>query len=850
MPYLVIKTFQKDETTPGSFMICYVELSQNPPSEDSFDCILPRLPSPRRAFHIRHSITGDSSEQQLPATIRRVGISGSGSHAATLSKVGKKLLIDLWELRLSEAISRVSYPYSHTISSAHAIIDAETVLYQDVGLSLSWDGSLIVAFKTRQTSPGKIHVFEYYGDVYRPQSKGQQVSLPLEPSNCHKKCTLLQSFRGDAKFTNLSISKWDYHSQRFIACDREGFSVYKTTDQWEMLYHVPVFHMYSDRAISTAVGGIFTLEISIYQLSIWDLVTGAPKHLIDTKHRIVGHFLSVTGETLAIAAEEAIFLYSTESGDLLQQFSESCDWWYGFVDGDRGIYGSHPTRQRHAFFITDIRNPSRPKRLVDASLDWNRIVRDVKVGEESDGTNIMLTAVLSFRESILEVNFLEDTLEGTVDEPLCTSACASDRITTPAIAFGEEVSYSGGAFVVQEATYVSQKQLIMDIRFKDGKSKRFWWVANSCFFIKESSRFMTSLSNRSCTRFMTWKLPQSSQDELELIFFGRRDTSEDVIELSTCSHGGYPVLSTVGRDLWLYSREWLSLDDPNVLSEELWMITGGGTFQCNEAMEAEARYLCSFDNHYSTPGNHSKSLVPRVCRIHAGFNNNRARPILKTLLQANNWIPLKAYSRGSNPLGIILEEARTESTAIEVARMLIDYSLNKVKEDNDLVYILYLLECMDELAARYPDLALRITRGFCYIRCYDRKFIINNHRIARPPSLWQIWSSDASKVYECRNPILQLDIANQNFDQLNEGFTEDVFVAPVNLLWSFIPKSHSPCSEFPLGDPNQRTTWIQTLYNIIVLNMNPFSHVYIRPRPFSLEILDNPAVEAVIQYKW
>ncbi|KAF9585560.1 hypothetical protein BGW38_001790, partial [Lunasporangiospora selenospora] len=47
----------------------------------------------------------------------------------------------------------------------------------------------------------------------------------------------------------------------------------------------------------------------------------------------------------------------------------------------------------------------------------------------------------------------------------------------------------------------------------------------------------------------------------------------------------------------------------------------------------------------------------------------------------------------------------------------------------------------------------------------------------------------------------------------------------------------------------QATTWSQAFYHYLLFNMYPFSHVYIWSRFYNLEILDNPAIGAVIQYK-
>ncbi|KAF9580267.1 hypothetical protein BGW38_003153, partial [Lunasporangiospora selenospora] len=641
----------------------------------------------------------------------------------------------------------------------------------------------------------------------------------------------------------------------FVTCDGEGFSVYKTAGEWEMLYHIPQLrhavslYIFGDWGLPEIVGNIMALEISSYQLLIWDLDTGTKRLHIGTQHPIKNRFLSSDGRTLAVVTEENVLLYSTVTGDLLHRFGGSSYDWYGFIEGDRGIYGSYFQERKRIFFITDTRRTSRMERFIAPPLNWDHVVQDIKVGEKWDGTNTKSTVVLSFKGFILEAYYLEDTLAGTEDESQCASSSGSDLVEIPEITFGKEVAYSGGTFTIQETVHGSPRKILMDIRFKDGKSRKYWWIVTRCYFWKASSQFMMVQEFTQSPRFVSWRLPQSSQDELEILFYWIQKRDE-VTKLSIHPNGDYPVLSTAEGDFQLYPGGPCTLADPRSLQKGLFFFILLQKFQCKRAMDAEIKYLCSFVNQYPVQGDHSESLLSNLIKIRNDFDSDRAELLLKKLLQANSWIPLRAYSRGANPVGAILEETKTDSSAYETGRLLINYSLDKAKEHNDLTYILYLLECLDDLTVRYPDLALRITRRFSYIRCQDREFIINNHTIAHPPTFGRLWGSKVSKIHECRNPVLQFLLNTQPDDPLTKNFTEEVFVAPVNILWSFVPNTRSPCKEFPLDDSNLRTTWIQSLYHIILFNMNPFSHVYIRPRFYTLEILDNPAIDAMVQYKW
>ncbi|KAF9585561.1 hypothetical protein BGW38_001791 [Lunasporangiospora selenospora] len=858
-PNLIVELCQKGKTTPGSILLCYVELSQSPPNVVSYDCILPRFTLPRRAFNIQHNISVGSRDTLAPATIFRVAISASGSHAATLAKTGEKMFLDLWELRLSEATSTVTFPYTHTVSSAHAAIEILTGYPKNPKLTLSWDGSQIVVYRVLGSSPDTSYLFEYPRDIHQ-QSHNQQVSLSLQLSKRHNQYPGLQSLSGEAMFVNISTAELGDISERFVACEQSGFSVFKTTESWEMLYHIPTLRCSTfsgyHQVMSAAVGGILALQTSPYQISIWDLASGTPKHLIETTREIRNNLLSSTGETLAVDIGRTLLLYSATSGALLQRHHISSEEWLGFIDGDRYIYGCDPYQPPHNYFMADIGDPFLSKKYIMPLLSTDQNVRDIITGGDWQGTNIKSTLVAYHHGSNLEVSYLEDLPSSTEDEFQCTRECILDVSEVPEIVIGSEVSYPGGIITTQASDHGLLKNISLYIRFKDGKMRQYWWVSSRFHLQEKCSQFTTVYEKSTLLCLSIWRLPRSSQDELELLFYWELNGVNTAHTLSTCSHGGNPTLSTSGGNVRLYEGTSRVALDVKVLFKTIYRIDTSNEMQCYAASEAVFKYIRSFANYYPVPGDHSVSLISKICKARDKFNHERVSLVLKKLLQTDNsnntisWIPLRIYSKRSNPVGIILEKARVDPTVIEMAHIIIEYCLNKARELDDITYILYLLEYMDELTTRYADVALQITRGFGYIRCHDREFVIKNHKIAHPPTFRRFWALNNLRIYECWNPILQVHLNDKGFDAFNDTFTEEVFVAPVNLLWSFVPKALIPCNEFPLGDPHQTTTWLLSLYHAILFNMNPFSHVYIRPRFYKLEIIDNPAIEAVIQYKW
>ncbi|KAF9584529.1 hypothetical protein BGW38_006120, partial [Lunasporangiospora selenospora] len=278
----------------------------------------------------------------------------------------------------------------------------------------------------------------------------------------------------------------------------EGFSVYKTIDQWEMIYHISQprysnsLHTSEEWYLIAAatVGGILALMISGYRFLIWDLNTGMQRYLIDTQHWITNHFLSSDGGTLAIITEKDILLYSTETGDTIHRFDGSSYRWHGFIEGDRYLYGSYYLRGKRRYFIVDTRSTSRLKRYIAPLSNPDHIVQDIMLGEKWDGTNGNPTVVLSFQNLLLETYFLDDVLTSVDDKSHCAIAGGSDLVEIPEIIPGEVIPYSGGTFVIQEIGQGSQRKISLDIRFKDGRSRQYWWINARFYFRKENPRLM------------------------------------------------------------------------------------------------------------------------------------------------------------------------------------------------------------------------------------------------------------------------------------------------------------------------------------------------------------------------
>lgn len=223
----------------------------------------------------------------------------------------------------------------------------------------------------------------------------------------------------------------------------------------------------------------------------------------------------------------------------------------------------------------------------------------------------------------------------------------------------------------------------------------------------------------------------------------------------------------------------------------------------------------------------------------------------------------------------ILRISRRRPEMVVIANEILQKCYNQALLQNRPENLNYLIKCMPELQALYPVIALKVSRWFAYFPARFRQVIIDNHTISNPPFLSKFLSSDPLQLYDCKNPTLQLHHDPTKPDKDRDYFREDVFVAPFSLLWSIkdfnkpdkkepnpFPAKASAAtksaakrrmnydSDFLMVRMSNETSWWKSLLHLIPSQIIPLQHIYIRPRYYQLEILDNPAIEALVEYKW
>ncbi|KAF9584935.1 hypothetical protein BGW38_004611 [Lunasporangiospora selenospora] len=848
--YYEIEVLCSDKSMSASVQLCYIELSQEAPQPGSYDCILPSSPLPRKSIGVWHFEDDHPLVQQVPAYIKGYAISAIGSHVATLSSTGVKLHLDLWDLDLTTSGPRVSYPFSPSIPMATASVTCVKEDHQNICVTLSWDGSQIVVHGSDHATNPLFRLFTHYctRETHRQHLRNRHPPVSLNPSTRCIQHTAFRSFKGCAKFTSTSTSYDGGGSERFIFCIGMDLYVFSTTGEWDMLHCISVLPESSPsdsgNMILTAARGVLVSQASPFQLYIWNIELGKCIHTIDVTRSIVKFYLSSDGSTVTVITTSQILFYSIESGELLQSSSGSYQHTCGYLEGNSGIVQRSHSQGDNRLLILDS-SSLRCRKEVHLPSHEHWSVTDIETRVGSQDSSSQQTIIVCQHGSILEMSLLDDISSRIDGKPLCTPECKTELRPIPEVRAEETIIIPGGMYMIRKngSSDIIGSRTTIDMIFENSRPRRLQLETHKTFITQEHSMVIGVSRSVYGDQCSIWKLPQSPDEECELVLHWLLPSATGEYLIESCPHEKRLVLNRNTE------RVHLSIDRVCAPENASFFFDAVGRLQVymknpgSEASRGAIRYIRSHLNKYPCPEDRLRSVISQICTFWYHEEHEQHKEVLQEILQPqaeNNWIPLARYTENSNPISIILEKSRKHPEAIEIAALIIDYCVQQVRSEQDVAYVMFFLECMDGLTARYPELACRASQAFAYVRCHTQSFL-DNRKISYPPIPRQIWNPGNPKV--CAT--------GATLDSLDREFSEEIFVAPVNLLWSFIPNDKQPyCTEFPTKEPESLTTSARTLFHIIRYSLTSFSHVYVRSRFYSLEILDNPAVEAVVDYKW
>ncbi|KAF9918904.1 hypothetical protein BX616_004413 [Lobosporangium transversale] len=254
--------------------------------------------------------------------------------------------------------------------------------------------------------------------------------------------------------------------------------------------------------------------------------------------------------------------------------------------------------------------------------------------------------------------------------------------------------------------------------------------------------------------------------------------------------------------------------------------------------------------------NLSKILV-EICGRTTKDNYEMHGRFLKALLDSGHvrWAPSQlvpswGLNREGNPVSLFLDKAKASSRAIVLAKITIDYYIRMAKETKDLSVASPVLSSLHELVQLHElhsDLVYGTIRQLSFIPVKDPSIIIDRAVVAHPPRFrWMFLKPENQPLHKCKNPVFHLGDSSQlnvsGSAPRDEGFTVDIFAASYDMLW------RRPVETSESGSKAQNP-WLQAVYSTIH-RFRMKSKPAVECHAFTPEMLDNPAIAALIEYKW
>jgi hypothetical protein len=240
---------------------------------------------------------------------------------------------------------------------------------------------------------------------------------------------------------------------------------------------------------------------------------------------------------------------------------------------------------------------------------------------------------------------------------------------------------------------------------------------------------------------------------------------------------------------------------------------------------------------------------------------------LKALLGSphGRWVPRPGLPLKANPISLLLERSAIVPRAIELAKIVIDYCIHMAKQESDHHFLAPVTSSLDKLTSlrrQRPDIVQETLQKLAYIPAREQSYIIDRAIIAHPPEpRLSYWEPIDRPIYKCDNPIMHLDRTSlsKEHNSENDNFTRDLFIASFDMLWhvSKQPDLRSTSAVWLIWISFTDDTkilaslkWFLLIPFSIWMQADGFTGATVKCHDFTLDSLDNPAIAALIEYKW
>ncbi|KAF9140196.1 hypothetical protein BGX30_006901 [Mortierella sp. GBA39] len=302
--------------------------------------------------------------------------------------------------------------------------------------------------------------------------------------------------------------------------------------------------------------------------------------------------------------------------------------------------------------------------------------------------------------------------------------------------------------------------------------------------------------------------------------------------------------------------------------------------------------------------NPTSCLVP-LCQAWSLKNQAYIFAIMQEILPETmvTWIPDSTATETTDPLAILMNIAKKERSVIKVVRVVIGYCVAQATRFNNMAFLHPLFGSMREIIKYYPEEALKYMGRIAFFRVKYPSYLWENHipsqkltplRFSLFKSIRRIGMSELEIKRGARlESIMQFKYNMETKDcEGGDGSGDPVFMASFDALWynksrdvdreedrifasngrrhrsgergtngsgsigggsdaQLTPHNSMAASDM-FGEPlkSEKTTKWKALLQMVQLKLLFRAPPVVECYNFELELFDNPAIAALVSYKW
>ncbi|KAG0271838.1 hypothetical protein BGZ95_000286 [Linnemannia exigua] len=701
----------------------------------------------------------DDKKHKKGKEILRFAISGSGSHAATLSCADRYLLLDLWDIRDPAELSIISGrsgvdPAQHAVQAgpytpiacAGIHVPFRKVTKGAIDVSISWDASQVALVDSsavhlsadeRSTYRSIFRVFQHFTDRSLTPGTAHPGRGNLVLATTYQHNPQLRNFLGRGKFHISSRKDPKVKRELFIACDGQAVNVFGVHRTWThrhtILLDLPQEKdLYSSRLFSGLRFRYFAWSNESNEVSVWDVEDGSlvsfftwPEHL---GHRRFEGRTPITfsddGSILLMCQKGYITTNWTTSGTLLNSFVVPDQDYYQFIRDLQFIRGGSQIIVNMSFqdaeygrgefgLILDAVNMSVLDRFSipgDYFAQHSPVVGSGQYLVAAHNSNLDL---LRLDDRIVRPFSRSDPKCGRCTDLVRPWTLRSDYTSPTGLKFRAEICQAAVATTTttkpttsSTPTTIGQDRGLTTVVVTVTDSNGVSSVQKPAIPVRGyDMRHINAVFLDSCSRLvirshqflMIWGLPTTLEGDLTLLLAYKAER----IHWRVCRHQQVYAQNYMAEEMvWCMpvERPFSRRNSTRFLDGVITLIDifrGTTGATRNEVL----RYISRHINSYPNPDDPTESVLAKICIDWRPEVYDSFKEFVVELLSSphGSWAPRNDFDKRSNPLCILLDKTTTQPRAIGLAKVIIDYCIQQAKTEKDPHLLSPIMQCLPEL---------------------------------------------------------------------------------------------------------------------------------------------------------